>query len=100
MARYQITRHAREDIDEILAFIAADNLDAALKLGDRLIELFELLADNSKIGRPRAELKEELRSFPEGNYVIFYRRWAGEIAIVRVLHSARELDELFEPGDG
>jgi toxin ParE1/3/4 len=54
-----------------------------------------MLADNSKLGRERPELSEHLRSFPEGNYLIFYREWAGRIAIVRVLHGARDLDEIF-----
>ena len=96
MARYLITRRAQEDIDEILKYIAADNLNAALAFSDRLTELFELLAENRKIGRERPELKEDLRSFPEGNYVIFYRMWAGQLAIVRVLHGGRDLDELFD----
>jgi toxin ParE1/3/4 len=95
MASYRITRHAQQDIGEILAFIADDNLAAAIAFSDRLTELFELLAAHNKMGRERPELKEDLRSFPEGNYVIFYRRWAGEIAIVRVLHAARDVDELF-----
>ncbi len=95
MAKYIIARQAREDIDEILAYIAADNLDAAIALNDRLTELFEMLVNYTKIGRERPELKEDLRSFSEGNYLIFYRRWAGKIAIVRVLHGSRDLDELF-----
>ena len=54
-----------------------------------------MLADNTKIGRERPELNEDLRSFPEGNYLIFYRRWIGQIAIVRIIHGARDLDEIF-----
>lgn len=93
MGKYIITRQAEQDIDEILVYIAADNLDAALSFNDRLTHLFEMLADNTKAGRERPELKEDLRSFPEGNYLIFYRRWAGN-AIVRVIHGARDLDEI------
>ena len=95
MARYSLTRKAQEDIGQILTYIAADNIDAAIKFDDKLTEVFELLSNNKKIGRLRPELKEDLRSFPEGNYLIFYRIWAGEIAIVRVMHGARDLDELF-----
>ena len=95
MARYTLTRKAQEDIGEILTYITADNIDAAILFDDKLTEVFELLSNNKKIGRLRPELKEDLRSFPEGNYLIFYRIWAGEIAIVRVLHGARDLDELF-----
>jgi toxin ParE1/3/4 len=95
MANYIITPNAEKDIDEILLFIANDNVDAAITFNDRLINCFELLADNAKIGRERPELKEDLRSFPEGNYLIFYREWSGIVAIVRVLHGARDLDEIF-----
>ena len=95
MGKYIITREAEEDIDKILAYIASDNFDAALSFYARLIDLFEMLADNSKAGRQRTELKEGLRSFPEGDYLIFYRGWAGKIAIARVIHGARDMDELF-----
>ena len=95
MARYSLTRKAQEDIGEILTYIAVDNIDAAIIFDDKLTEVFELLSSNKKIGRLRPELKEDLRSFPEGNYLIFYRIWAGEIAIVRVLNGARDLNELF-----
>jgi toxin ParE1/3/4 len=95
MPKYIISREAEQDINEILAFIAADNFNAALLLYGRLIDVFEMLAENSNAGRGRPELKEDIRSFPEGNYLIFYRKWAGKIAIVRVLHGARDLDEIF-----
>lgn len=95
MADYIITPQAEKDIDEILSYIAADNLDIAIAFQDRLTGCFEMLAENPKIGRERAELKEDLRSFPEGNYLVFYRNWAGIVAIIRVLHGARDLDEIF-----
>ena len=94
MAKYVISRRAEDDIDEILAYIANDNIAAAISLNDRLTHLFEMLADHPKLGRERPELKEDLRSFPEGSYVIFYQIWAGQVAIVRVLHGARDLDRL------
>ena len=95
MARYSITRRAQQDLDEILIYIAEDNIDAAITLIDRFTAVFEMLADNGKAGRERPELKEDLRSFPESSYLIFYRMWAGKAAIVRVIHGARDLDEIF-----
>ncbi len=96
MRKYIVTREAEEDINEISAYIASDNFTAALALNDRLMNRFAMLADNSNAGRSRPELKEGIRSFPEGNYLIFYRQWAGIIAIVRVIHGARDLDEMFD----
>lgn len=95
MGKYIITRQAEQDIDEILLYIAADNLVAALSFNDRLTDRFEMLSDNQKAGRERPELKEDLRSFPEGNYLIFYRLWAGRLAVVRVVHGARDFEDMF-----
>lgn len=95
MAKFILTREAEDDIDEILAFISADNFEVAIVFYDRLLNLFRMLGENPMAGRERVELLEGLRSFPEGDYLIFYRRWSGKIAIARVLHSARDLDELF-----
>jgi len=95
MASYSLSKEARQDIDDILIYIAADQVDAAVAFNDRLNELFWMLAANPFAGRERTELGEGLRCFPVGNYVIFYRLWAGEVAITRVIHAARELDEIF-----
>ena len=95
MTKAIVTPEAEEDIDEILAYIAADNFDASVAFYSRLIDLFETLVSNPKAGRERDDLEQGLRSFPFGNYLIFYRSWAGQVAISRVLHSARDLDETF-----
>ena len=43
-----------------------------------------------------------LRSFPVGNYLVFYRPLAeGDgIAVIRVLHGARDLRHHFRGGEG
>ncbi|MBX3294813.1 MAG: type II toxin-antitoxin system RelE/ParE family toxin [Acidobacteria bacterium] len=95
MVRPIITPEAEEDIDEILGYIAADNFEAAITLYGRLTGTFEMLAENPFAGRERSDLKEGLRYFPSGSYLVFYRTWAGRVAIVRVLHAARDIDEIF-----
>lgn len=51
------------------------------------------------MGRARDELLHGLRSFPFGRYVILYEPIDGGIDVVRVLHSARDVDAQFgEPG--
>ena len=51
MAKYMISRQAELDIYEILLYIAKDNIDAALDLNGRLIEIFKMLADNQEAAR-------------------------------------------------
>ena len=96
MAKYWLSRLARQDIHEILIYIAADDLGAAISFNDRLDDAFFMLAENPKAGRERPELTEGLRSFPLGKYLIFYRFWARRVVITRLIHSARDLDELFD----
>ena len=95
MTRPIITSEAEEDIVEILAYISLDNYEASVAFYGRLIEQLGILAENPKAGRERREISEGVRSFPFGNYVIFYRIWAGEVAVTRVIHGSRDLDELF-----
>ena len=47
------------------------------------------------MGPARDELLPGLRSYPIGNYVLFYRRAASGVELVRVIHGARELDDFF-----
>jgi toxin ParE1/3/4 len=50
-----------------------------------------LLSEFPGLGRPRDELAESLRSFPVGNYVIFYLPLGDGINVIRVLHGARDI---------
>jgi toxin ParE1/3/4 len=83
---------AYEDLFEIWGFIAADNVVAADTWIDKLDAQFHLLATHPLMGRRREELANNLRSFPFGRYVIFYSPDTSGITIVRVLHSARDID--------
>ena len=94
MGKYIVTPEAEEDLLDIALYIARDNIDAAISHNRRFYEIFQMLADNSATGRERPEIEAGLRSFPEANYHIFYRVWAGKVAISRVIHAARDLDEI------
>jgi toxin ParE1/3/4 len=88
-----------DDIAEIWDHIADDSLRAADRWIDQLDEQFRLLATQPLMGRARDELSPGLRSFPFGRYVIFYEPIADGIDVVRLLHSARDVDAQFgEPG--
>lgn len=87
----RLTRRAERDLDEIAAYIAVDNPRAASLLLQRTEELFDSLSVAPKIGRLRPEIAPDLRSFAEGNYVIFYRSVEDGIVVSRILHGARNL---------
>lgn len=95
MADYELSEPARDDLTGIFEYIAADNEPAALAVVMRLLELCDRLAEQPRMGRERDELQEGLRSVPQGSLVVYYRIWAGKIMIMRVIHAARDLDEIF-----
>ena len=91
---YRLAPQATADISAICANISRDNSRASEKFAVRLKQKFEALARNPNIGRARPELRAEWRSFPFGNYLIPYRAIPDGAEIVRVIHGARDLDDL------
>ena len=93
----RITRRplAAADILDMWDHIAEDSIEQADRWVDKLDENFKLIATQPLISRARHELAADLRSFPFGRYVIFYEQLDDGIDIVRVLHSARDIDAVF-----
>ena len=82
---------AEEDYREIWVYIAKDNPGAADALLRRIDAKLELYASQPRMGTTRDTLAPGLRSFPVGNYLIFYRPIPEGIEVIRVLHGARDL---------
>lgn len=95
MAKYELSDQARDDLTDIFEYIASDDEASALRTVIRFLDLCDKLAEFPKLGRSRDEFQAGLRSLPEGNFNVFYQITAGKIVIVRVLHAARDLDEIF-----
>ncbi len=95
MSRYRLSTQSRADLDDIWLYIASDNVAAADHFIDELVGKFRTLAKEPGIGRTRDELAESLRSFPVGNYVIFYRAMQDGIEVVRVLSGFRDIPTVF-----
>lgn len=94
-------RHIRQssqawrDIVEATLFIAKDNLSAADAFVDVIERKLQMLAGHPELGQERSDLGEGLRCITAGSYVLMYRPTADEILLVRVVHSARDIDALF-----
>jgi toxin ParE1/3/4 len=85
------TSFANLDLIEIAFRIAEQNPAAADAWFDSIGEKCQLLARMPELGRKRPDLAPDLRSFPVGNYVIFYRPVSDGIQVIRVLHGARDI---------
>ena len=95
MARVTRRPQAAADILDIWDHIAEASLNQADRWVDKLDEKFKLIATQPLMGRARDELAVDLRSIPFGRYVIFYAPIEGGIDVVRVIHSARDVDGAF-----
>lgn len=95
MNRIVVTDDATSDLDDIWSYISNESRDSANRLIDSIIERFATLAQFPEMGRERGEISDGMRSFPAGRYFIFYRQIEDRIEILRVLHSARDIDALF-----
>ena len=92
---YRLTRQARRDVLDIWRYIAKDNEPAADRFVDLLTHYFKLLGDNPRAGRRRDQLRRGYRSFPVGEYLIFYRIMKPGVCIMHVVHGRRDLEALF-----
>lgn len=90
MPRLRYSGASKDDLKQIARFIAQDNPAAARRWIAKLREKCRLLSKHPKIGDPRPELGEDIRSTYLGRYVIFFRRKEVVVEIVRVIPGDRD----------
>ena len=87
---YRLSALAERDLEEIWSYVAEDASPAtADRLIDAIIDRFELLAEQPRMGRLRSEFGTGVRSFAVENHVIYYRH-EEDVLIARVLHGRRD----------
>lgn len=81
---------SRNDLEQIVKYIARDDPAAAERFGSKLIARAESLADVPEMG-PKLPEKPETRFFPVGSYLIIYRPDTKRrvVRILRFWHAAR-----------
>ncbi len=97
MAVALFTPAANEDALQIWEYICHFSDERADTWLDELKEKCQLIADNPQMGRTRPEIQADTRSFPFGNYLIYYRQTGSNIEIFRILHAARDTTKHFPP---
>ena len=85
---------AEVDIETIALYIAQDSPLAARRWLDEIHRRCERLGEMPGLGVARPDVRPGLRMLPFGNYLILYEEIAGRAEIVRVLHGARQWQEL------
>ncbi|MFY7962924.1 MAG: type II toxin-antitoxin system RelE/ParE family toxin [Elsteraceae bacterium] len=98
MRRLILSDTALADLDGILRFIASEGGDyeAARRFVDGLAEKCAKLASlPGTLGRPRPELRPDIRSFPVKGYIIFFRYREDAVEVVNVLAGLRDIEGYF-----
>ena len=92
LLRYLLVPEAQFDLEQLLDYIAEDNIDAALKVHERFLKVFHLLAENPEIGHFRDDLTSKpIRFYSVYSYLVVYIADATPLQIVRVLGSRQDI---------
>lgn len=94
MSGYRLRPKALQDLEAIGDFIAADNPARAVSFIDELLILCAAISEQPRAYRRRDDLASGLRQAVHGRYLILFTAGEDEVAIERVLHGARRLEDL------
>jgi toxin ParE1/3/4 len=98
VARLRYSTAARTDLRQIYRYIRQQSGSGivALQFVARLRRKCGELADAPiQMGRPRSELRADLRSLPFGNYMIYFRYLGEVLEVVNVLEGHRDVAAFF-----
>ncbi len=85
MLRITRTPAAVRDLAAITDWIAANNLDAALRFYNEVDRLLSLIARYPRIGEAAEHLGPGMRRLTLGDYLLFYRSSGDSVELIRVL---------------
>jgi toxin ParE1/3/4 len=94
---HRLSAEAESDLDDIWVYIArqSGSLETADRLIDSITERIWLLSRYPHLGRRRDhDLRQDLRTFPVGDYVIVYRVEGDDVLVLRVLRGSRSIEGL------
>ena len=89
---------AEQDLQEIVSYVADENVTAALALADRIEKDLLRLASHPYLGRiPDDDKLASLgyRFLVVENYLIFYTVGVRTILVHRIIHGARDIPQMF-----
>ncbi len=92
MARVIYAPAADDDLADIVAHIAQDKPDAAMRWLKKLRKTCDTFATQPKMGEQRPGFGVKgCRCFSVGNYVVFFRPSEDGIEVARIIHGNRDL---------
>ena len=96
MREIRIADTANGDLKDIWLHVGQDNPVSRYSTDQGDHHRLSLLRDNPLMGRQQDYLLISLRSFTVRGYMIFYQPFENGIDILRILHSSRDVETIFE----
>ena len=96
--RLRFLDSAEDDLLNILDYITEANSDATIARGFTTAlraQCAKMASLASTLGRPRSELRRDLRSFPFRGYVIFFHYVGDVFEVVNILEGHCDMDAFF-----
>ena len=87
---------AKRDLNNIWLYIADEDSAATNRQIDRFSEIFTAIVASPRVGVGSSEIAAHLRRFVVDQYVVFYSINDTAVIIERILHSARDIEALFD----
>ena len=94
--KLRFSPRALTDIKSTWEYLSEQSENIAIKLIREISQKCKMLSENPKLGRERNDLIIGLRLFPFKNYNIFYFQTENGVEIYRVLHSSRDVIQIFD----
>lgn len=98
MARWVLSPLAREELEGILDYVAAEsgNEDVAQRVAGDFVAALDKLAASPGIGWQRAHLTgSSVRWWRVHSYLVIYNPESQPLRVIRILHGARDLERVF-----
>jgi len=96
--RFEVSKRAFRDLEEILDFIAERSLDAADRVQDDFHQAFRQIGQDPGMGHSRQDLtSRDVLFWRVHSYLVVYRD-STPLRIVRILHGRRDVNKLLKRG--
>lgn len=95
MKRVTVAPEADQDLVDISSYIGEDNAIRAVTFVREIFDKFRVIAEPPQSFAVRDDVTSGLRAANLGSYIIFFVDYDTHVRIVRVMHGARNIPELF-----
>jgi toxin ParE1/3/4 len=97
--RYRLARSCRRDLQEIADYWTTEaSEEVALKILTGILETVITLSEHPEAGVAAGQFTSNVRKFPAGQYMLYYRPYRAGIEMLHVFHGKRDQKAAWQGG--